>query len=135
MREILKENVLKNMIVLLVLALLYTPIENYLTNSTLSTDKATTGSVLVAAQTIVMIACFGAFAFTYEKINAKKNSHRLLGHLTTGILMLIIGMCLIFTRTLLGFLIGASFLIDLILVLLYLACIGFDFWDILKISE
>jgi hypothetical protein len=115
--------------------LLYAPINNYLMNSNLVTDKASAGDILVAASIIAVIACFGAFAFTYEKINVKKSYQRYLGHVTTGLLMLIIGISLIFTTILVSFIMGSFILFNITAIMLYLAVIGYDFWDLLRLTN
>lgn len=128
----LKENLWKNIIVIIPLILLYLPIRNYLENSNLVSDTGAAGSILVAASIIAVIACFGNFAFTYEKVNQNKASHRYLAHFTTGLLMLIIGISLIFTAILIEFIMGSFILMNITLLLLYVACIGYDFWDLLR---
>lgn len=135
MQKIIKENLTKNVFLVFLLIILYFPIQTYLENSSLIADKASAGSVLVAVSIIAVIACFGAFAFTYEKISEKSTFQRYLAHFTTGLLMLIIGVSLIFTSTLISFVMGNFLLFDFILALLYLAIIGYDFWDLLRIYQ
>jgi len=134
MKQFIKENILKNIILVLLIMILYYPISSYLINSSLVADKVSSGNILVAASIIAVIACFGNFAFTYEKVNIKKTYHKLLAHITTGILMLIIGISLMFTAILISFIMGHFILIDLTLISLYIACVGYDFWDILRVS-
>ncbi len=133
MRKIIKENLIKNVILIILLIIIYFPTQNYLLNSNLVADKALAGDILVAASIIAVIGCFGNFAFTYEKINVKKTSQRFLAHFTTGLLMLAIGISLIFTAILISFIMGHFILVDIVLLLLYVACIGYDFWDLLRI--
>jgi sensor histidine kinase YesM len=135
MERIIKENLLKNLILIVLLALLYGPIDNYLLNSNLAADKQSAGNILVATSIIAVIACFGAFAFTYEKINAKKSYARFLAHFTTGLLMLIIGITLIFTTILSSFIMGSFILFNIIAVLLYIAVMGYDLWDLLRLTD
>ncbi len=132
MQKIIKENIIKNIILLILLALAYFPIQSYLVNSNLISDEASSGNILVATSIIAVIACFGNFAFTYERVNTKKNTHKYLAHFTTGLLMLIIGISLIFTDILISFIMGKFILIDMTLALLYIACVSYDFWDILR---
>lgn len=61
--------------------------------------------------------------------------HRLLGHITTGLLLLIIGISLIITGVLVSFIMGSFPLFDLTLALLYISCVGYDLWDILRMAD
>ena len=134
MERILKENIIKNIILIVLLVLLISPINEFLLNNKLFEDVYLAGDVLVAMSIIAVIACFGNFAFSYEKINPKNVYQRYLAHITTGLLMFIIGVSLIFTSILISFIMGYFFLVDLILSLLYLSCMGYDFWDVMRIS-
>jgi len=127
-----KGNIWKNIIIITLLIILYFPIHNYLINSNLINNIGSAGDVLVAISVIAVMACFGNFAFTYEKVNRKKKSHRYLSHCTTGLLMLVIGISLIFTSILIEFIMGKFIVINLTLIILYVACIGYDFWDLLR---
>ncbi|MCP4647356.1 MAG: hypothetical protein GY852_06415 [bacterium] len=135
MKEAIREVLIKNILLVAILILLYFPISEHLIGSGLAQDKASAGDVLVATSIVAVIACFGCFAFTYEKVNAKDSLQRLLGHITTGLLVLIIGISLIFTSILVSFIMGPFPLFDGTLVLLYLACVGYDFWDILRLDK
>ena len=135
MQLFIKENILKNLILIALLIVLYEPINTYLLNSNLVDDKASAGDILVAASIIAVIACFGAFAFTYEKTNAKKNYQRYMNHITTGLLMLIIGISLIFTTILTSFIMGSFIIFNVTAVLLYMAIVSYDFWDVLRLTN
>ncbi len=132
MNTLIKENILKNILVVVLLLLCIFPIITFVENSPLSSNSGLAGSVLAAVSTIAVIACFGNFAFTYEKISKKKMIERVLAHFTTGAFMFIIGLTLIFTSVLLSLIMGYFILIDLVLVLLYLANVGYDFWDLYR---
>jgi len=133
MQTIIKENRIKNVLLIVILIFLFIPIQDYLISKDL--NNADAGTILVATSIIAVIACFGNFAFTYEKINIKSASHRYLAHLTTGLLMLVIGISLLFTDILISFIIGRFFIIDVTLALLYIACVGYDSWDILRVNQ
>ena len=123
----MKENLWKNTFIVIVLAFLYFPIQNYLINSNLVNDMGAAGNILVAVSIIAVIACFGNFAFTYEKMDRGNIIHRYIAHITTGLLMLVIGISLIFTSILIEFIMGDFIIIDVTLLLIYIACIGYDF--------
>lgn len=133
--KILHENLLKNFFVIVLLVLLFYPIQSFLLNNQLLNDKIAAQSIIISMSLISVIACFGMFTFTYEKINVKSGYQRALGHFTTGIMLLIVGICLIFSDVLLTMLMGSFIVVHFMLVLLYLACVGFDFWDLLRIKS
>ncbi|NQV08880.1 hypothetical protein HQ529_03450 [Candidatus Woesearchaeota archaeon] len=134
MHKILKENLIKNIFLIILFSLLYRVIQNFLINSSLVSDKASAGSIIVVTSIIAVTACFGNFAFTYEKINVKNSFQRYLAHFTTGLFMLVIGITLIFTSLLTTMIMGHFILINITLLLLYLACVGYDFWDVYRLS-
>jgi len=132
MRRIVRENLLKNALLLALLAASWSPIGDYLAHSRLASDLPTAGDVLVAVSLVAVIACFGNFAFTYEKVDSSR-THRLMVHLLSGILMYVIGLSLIFTHFLLAILMGPFFVVDLALALLYVASVLYDFWDLYRL--
>jgi len=89
----------------------------------------------LAVSIVAVIACFGNFAFTYEKVNIKKKDQRYLAHLTTGLLMLIIGISLIFSTILISTIMGPFILVNITFALLYLACVLYDFWDLFIVQN
>jgi hypothetical protein len=129
----IKMNITKNILLLLILTLLYYPIKSQIILSNISSNLNLVGDVLVAVSILAVIACFGNFAFTYEKVNYKNKLQLLLANLTTGTLMLVIGLSLIYTNFLVELLMGPSLFIPLILILIYFACILYDFWDLSKL--
>ncbi|MBU2542019.1 hypothetical protein KJ785_00465 [Patescibacteria group bacterium] len=133
MTKIAKENLIKNLLIILLLIIFYFPIKNCLLVSNLVTDTASAGDILVATSILAVIACFGNFAFTYEKIKINNNFEKYLAHVTTGLLMLVIGISLILTSILTSFIMGHFFVIDLVLIMLYIACIGYDYLDVFKV--
>tara|TARA_Y100000310_G_scaffold204969_1_gene205264 strand:- start:233 stop:637 length:405 start_codon:yes stop_codon:yes gene_type:complete len=134
MKQIIKENVVKNIILAAVLFLLYTPINRFISQSALVADKALSGDALVAVSVLAVIACFGNFAFTYEKINEKNTFQRYLAHITTGLLMFAIGASLIFSDILIAIIMGRFIITDIVVLSIYLASIGYDFWDVYRIN-
>ncbi len=129
MKTSLQENLIKNTVLIIILIFAYPYVQASLPLISL-TDKSVTGSLLVAVSILAVTACFGNFAFTYEKVDYTHPLSRILGHLTTGILMLLIGLSLEITSLLTQLLIGDFPIFNLSLLLLYLASVLFDFWDL-----
>jgi hypothetical protein len=135
MKKILIENSVKNLMVILILAFVYSDIYSFLQNSVVVSDKGAAGSMLVAVSILAVTACFGNFSFTYEKINMNKVSLRLLGHITTALLMLLIGVSLEISSVLVGFIVGDFVILKISWLVLYIASIGYDYWDLLKVAK
>ncbi len=129
MKKVFLENLIKNILVFLLLIPSYIYSRTFLFSLPATSDKSVLGSLLVAVSILAVIACFGNFAFTYEKINLKDYGFRFLAHTITGILMLLIGLSLEMTSVLVELLVGRFFIFDLSLVVLYIASILYDFWD------
>lgn len=128
MKSALLENLIKNIVIIILLIFGYFEIQN--SQSINSLDKSSLGSFLVAVSILAVTACFGNFAFTYEKVEHNKLTSRLLAHFTTGILMLLIGLSLEMTSVLTHALVGNFPIFNLSLLLLYIASVLYDFWDL-----
>ncbi|OGE31094.1 hypothetical protein A2631_05480 [Candidatus Daviesbacteria bacterium RIFCSPHIGHO2_01_FULL_44_29] len=129
-KNILWENLAKNIIVILLLIPAYTLTNSFLTESGVTSDKSIVGSLLVAVSILAVTACFGNFAFTYEKVEHRSLGSRILAHFTTGLLMLLIGLSLEMTSVLSGILVGNFAILNLSLIILYIASVLYDFWDL-----
>jgi hypothetical protein len=131
----MRENIVKNILLIVLLVLFYNPVRTYLVASPVLTNPVLAGNLLIAVSIFAVTACFGCFAFTYEKSNIKRVIERYLAHLTSSLFMLILGLSLIFTSVLTTILVGSFVLLDLLFVLLYLAVVCYDFWDLLRAKK
>ncbi|MBI2021262.1 hypothetical protein HYS93_00045 [Candidatus Daviesbacteria bacterium] len=134
MKNLIWENVAKNIIIVLFLILAYPEIKTFLLSSTIASDKAIIGNFLVAVSILAVTACFMAFSITYEKIAPDSLSSRLLAHFATGLPILLIGLSLEMTSVLAKLLVGDFYVFNISLLILYLSTVLYDFWD-LKRSE
>lgn len=132
MKKIIRENIIKNVVLIVILVTSYPLIQNSLVSSNVSSDTDLIGNLLVAVSILSVIACFGNFAFTYEKVEVSSVGSRFLAHLTTGLLMLLIGLSLEMTSVLAGFLVNTFTVFNFSLVMLYVASVLYDFWDLLR---
>ncbi len=123
------ENAIKNIIVAILLVFSYSVVQSSFDNIATSIDKSTLGSLLTAVGIMSVIACFGNFAFTYEKVKLSNIKFRLLAHVTTGLLMFLIGISLEMTAVITQLLIRSIPVFDLSLLILYIASVLYDFWD------
>lgn len=129
MKNAFLENIIKNIVIFLLLVLSYVHIRSVFSLGTFL-DKSVLGSVLVAVSILSVTACFGNFAFTYERVRQKETASRWIAHITTGLLMLLIGLSLEMTSAIVKLLIGKFLIFDISLALLYLASVFYDFWDL-----
>lgn len=134
MRTIFWENLVKNVIIILLLVLAYPVAQDSFLNTSLAADKASVGNLLIAISILAVTACFGNYAFTYEKINHKSPMSRFLAHLTTGLLMFLIGLALEMMSILTTTTIGNLPIFNLSLIILYLASVLYDFWDLKRVE-
>lgn len=134
MKNILLENLVKNVILVAILVPSYFWVyETFKPSAQLFTGSVA-GGLLVGAMVgsisiLLLVACFGNFAFTYEKIDRAFHS-RFLAHLTTGLFMLLIGLSLEMTSVVVSLFVGKFPIFDLSLVIVYIASVLYDFWDL-----
>ena len=129
MKKALLENIIKNIVILLLLVPAHFHIQSVFSPG-IFLDKSVLGSILVAVSILSVTACFGNFAFTYERVKQKEAFSRLFAHLTTGLLMLLIGLSLEMTSAIMGLLMGKFIIFDASLAVLYIASVLYDFWDL-----
>jgi hypothetical protein len=129
MRKALIENIIKNIVIVGLLITCYFPAKDFLLSSELATNKGLAGDLLVAISILIVTASFGNFAFTYDKTKMEKFSSRILSHITTGLLMFLIGLSIEMSAILSGILVGNFFILNIAWVTLYLASVSYDFWD------
>jgi len=130
LKRVFKENLIKNVFLLILLTILGIPIHSYILDSDLLNQKASAGSILAAVSIISVLAAFGNFGFKYDKVDLKNPFHRYFAHVLTGMLLFVIGISLIMIWQLIALIMGDYILMDITLLLLYLACVGYDYWDL-----
>ncbi len=136
MEAFLRDNILKNIVVLIISLFFFQQLHTFMTtNTALNSNVSITGNILIATSIIAVIACFGNFAFTYEKVSPHKKAQSLFAHFTTGLFMLIIAISLFITKELFIIMLGHFFVLDLFLILVYLSCVFYDFWDLFRIQN
>jgi len=131
MKRIYKENIAKNGLLVVLLLVLFPVVANSLKSLS---DVSRVGNLLVATSILAVTACFGNFAFTYERVKLENKFSRYWAHATTGLLMLLIGLSLEFSSVLCGKLVGKVVMLDIAWVLLYMASVMYDFWDLQRVE-
>lgn len=132
MTHILQENVVKNIIVIILIVYFYTPIQEFISKI----DSGVYGDIMLATSILAVAAMFGAFSFSYESINPYKTADRMFGHITSGLLLLPIGIMFMFLQVILTLEIGSRPTILITAIwLVYLSIILWDFWNVKRIED
>lgn len=128
----IKENLAKNILILIIAAFLYPVISSSLTQIKF---EHTNDFLLIISMFLVTV-CFASFAFTYEKAKLQTRSGKLLAHFVTGVFMLLT-VLLLESITIAVKVVYPSLhtLIFGFSILLYFGIILYDFWDLMRAQQ
>lgn len=90
MKKILLENTIKNTLILILLLILYKPVQDLFTNI----GSEHYGNLLVTTSLLIMAVLFADYAFTYAHTKMKSSIDRYFSHSITFIIMLCTGLML-----------------------------------------
>jgi hypothetical protein len=125
----IKENLIKNLIVVALAFLLYSSIYTGLN----SIDSVKILSFLSVISMLLVTVCFANFAFSYEHTNINSFSLRILSHVATFIFMLLLALLLETLVISIRIVYPSLFAITLIFsLLLYAGVALYDFWDLFR---
>ena len=125
----LKENIAKNVLILLFAFLFYNTI--YSSLSTL--NSAVVNDFLLILSLLLLIACFGAFSFSYQFSDMKNTLVRFLSHFSTFVFMLLVLFLLEALVVSVGIVYQSLYAMVLVFsALLYFGIVLYDFWDLLR---
>jgi hypothetical protein len=127
MKAVYVENIVKNLILIGVLVGLYPVVDDSFEELS---DTGQAGNLLVAVSILIVTACFGNFAFTYEKVGMVGLFPRFWAHITTALLMLLIGISVEICSVLCEKILGKIAVLDIAWLLLYASSVMYDFWDV-----
>ncbi len=129
LHKAIKENLLKNGLIIILALLSYNPLSNALRE--IKADQM--GDFLLIVSILLVTVCFANFAFTYEKSNLVAHRTRLLSHSATFIFMLLIALLLESMVIAVNVIYPSIYVIILAFsVLLYIGIALYDFWDLLR---
>lgn len=132
-KTLIKENLIKNLLVIICTVFGY----KFIVDSTGGgVDVSQSGNLFSMISMLLVVVCFANFAFTYEKSKMNSLYSRLLSHACTFVLLLLLSCLLValiasvkvFMPSLHGLVIWFS-------ILIYLAVVLYDFWDVLRFRE
>lgn len=128
-KKLIKENILKNILIIVIAAVLYPVFSDNLNTIT----AADMNNFLLVISMLLVTVCFADFAFTYEKSKLQTTKGKLLSHSAVFIFMLLTALLLevmvIAVKIVYPSLHAMIFLFTL---LLYIGIILYDFWDLLR---
>ncbi|MBI4262483.1 hypothetical protein HY624_03085, partial [Candidatus Uhrbacteria bacterium] len=125
----IKNNLIKNGIIVLIAALLYPVIAESL--SQIKFEQM--NDFLVIISMLLVTVSFASFAFTYEKSKLQTIAGMLLAHAATGVFILLTAL-LLESITIAVKVVYPSFYIIILCfsILLYVGVILYDFWDLAR---
>ncbi len=125
----LKENLIKNAIIVIVMVIFYATIKNNLSSLEVEEIK----DFLLMLSVLLVTACAANFTFSYEHTIIESGGMRFLSHASTFVLMLLIALLL--EAIVLSVSIIYPSVYSVIFwsgILLYLGIILYDFWDLFR---
>lgn len=131
-KTLIKENLIKNLLVIICAAFGY----GFIVDSVGGVDVLQSGNLFSIISMLLVVVCFANFAFTYEKSKMNSLYSRLLSHACTFILFLLLAYLLIALVTSVKvFMPSLNSLTIWFSVLIYVAVVLYDFWDVLRFRE
>lgn len=131
LETIVKENLIKNLIVGICVFLFYPNLQKGITGIT--TESIST--LLSVISILLVTVCFANFAFTYEKIKIESLGSRILAHSATFLFLLVTALLLESMVISIGVIYPSLYGIAIIFsILLYISIILYDFWDLFRVS-
>ena len=132
MNQYIKDNIIKNIAIIVIAVFLYPVISNSLAQIKLEQ----TNDFLLIISMLLVTVCFANFAFTYERSKLKTKAGKLLAHSATGVFMLLTAL-LLESMILTVKVVYPSFhaLIFGFSLLLYVGIILYDFWDLMRAEQ
>ena len=126
--QYLRENIIKNIILIVLLTVMFLPLQGFFE----SVSDTSHNSILLVTSLLIMAALFANYAFKYRDLGLKNIRVRILGHVTTFLVMLLIGILLEITVIVTNLVVRMfAWPIVLIALLFFVSTILYDFWDFL----
>lgn len=128
--RLIKENIVKNILILFFSILFYFPLSRALTQI----QPTQLSDFLLILSMFIVAICFANFTFTYEKSNIIITSQRMFSHFVTFIFMLLLALLLEALIISVGFVYPPLYSIIFVFsTLIYLSVVLYDFWDLLRV--
>ena len=126
----IKENLVKNLIVIVCCFLFYPSLKN----SLIAVSTEIMGNLLLVISIFLVTVSFASFAFTYEKININSLGSRLLAHSATFLFLLLTALLLETMVIAIGVAYPSLYGMAIVFaMLLYTSIILYDIWDLFRV--
>ena len=127
----MKWNVLKNVILVLLLAALYPVIES---EFAAITNPQTLNTLLLFVGLIIVAPLFANFQFSYQ-FSHRHNTNLILSHIVTFLALLVCGLLILMVDVIFLRLVGNIIVFRVTLFLFLVCMLLWDFWDFWRIQE
>ena len=128
----MKWNVLKNCLLILVLALSYPEIQHEFSSVT---DPQTLNTLLLFIGLIIVAPLFANFQFSYQFSHNNHKMNLFLSHITTFLAMLVCGLLIAMVDVIFVRLVGNVLIFRSTLLLFLICMIIWDFWDFWRLEK
>lgn len=135
MNRFIFEVLAKNFVVLLIIVMTLPLSIEFARQVKLSSDSNAVGTTLLATSIMTVTACFGIFSFSYSRTPVQSRRWRLLGHLATSLMLLVLGWSLLISALVFQIIVGDSLIITCSWVALYIGSVLYDVWDLGALCE
>ena len=126
----IKENLVKNLIVIVCCFLFYPSLKN----SLIAVSTEIMGNLVLVISIFLVTVSFASFAFTYEKININSLGSRLLAHSATFLFLLLTALLLETMVIAIGVAYPSLYGMAIVFaMLLYTSIILYDIWDLFRV--
>ena len=130
--KLIEENTIKNLGVIVLGIILFPFIKPMF--STVPVEQLS--DLLLILSILLVTACFANFAFSYEHSDLKCLTTKIVAHSATAIFMFLIFIILEMIVIISSFMYPTLYGLLLIgSILLYIGCVLYDFWDLLRIQK
>jgi hypothetical protein len=131
LQELVKENIIKNGLVIALAVIFYIPMQNSLRGI----DEVRLWDFLLVISILLVTVSFANFAFTYQRSKLSTLQSRMLSHSATFIFLLLTAFMIELMVIIVQFVHPPLFfLVATFSLLLYLGIALYDFWDLFRIS-
>ena len=126
-----RENVVKNILIVVLAALAYRPFSEKLS----AVDSSQLNNLLLVISIFLVTVCFANFAFTYEKTDPAVFLSRFIAHLATFVFMLLTALLLEAMVVAVGTVYPPLYSLTLgFSAVLYFGIAVYDFWDLFRLN-
>ena len=131
-KVLIRENLIKNLLVIILSIFAY----KFIATAVGGVEMSQSSNLLSLISMLLVVVCFANFAFTYEKSRMNTFGLRLVSHLCTFLLLLLLVFLLFGLISAVKIFIPSLYILTIwFSALIYLTVVLYDFWDLLRFRE